>query len=92
MTLSNSCSSVKVGKDRLEPFDTVRGFRHGNHLSCDLFNFLLESVLRKAAVHHNGTIFHKSVQLLANVDDIDIIGRTMRDVTSAFSATERESA
>ena len=38
----------------------------------------------------NGTIFQKSVQLLAHVDDIDIIGRTNRDVTAAFSAIERE--
>ena len=88
MTLRNSCSSVKVGEDLFEPFHTVRGFRRGNPLSCDLFNFLLESVLRKAGVHRNGTIFYKSVQLLAYLDDIGIIGRTMRDVTAAFSAIE----
>ena len=70
----------------------MRGFRQGDPLSCDLFNFLMESVLRKAGVHRNGTIFYKSVQLLAYADDIDIIGRTMRDVTAAFSAIERESA
>ena len=92
MKLSNSCSSVKVGKDLPVPFDTVRGFRQGGPLSCDLFNFLLESVLRKSGVHRNGTIFYKSVQLLAYADDIDIIGRTMRDVTVAFRAVERESA
>ena len=51
-----------------EPFDTVRGFRQGDHLSCDLFNFVMESVMRKA--------LQKSVQLLAYADDIDIIGRT----------------
>ena len=49
----------------------------------------MESVLRKASVHRNGTIFYKSVQRLAYVDDIDILGRTMRDVTAAFSAFER---
>ena len=60
MTLSNSCSSVKVGMDLSEPFDTVRGFRQGDPLSCDLFNFVMESVLRKAGVHRSGTIFQKS--------------------------------
>ena len=89
MTLSNSCSSVKVGKELFEPFDTVRVFSQGDPSSCDLFNFLLESVLRKAGVHLNGTISYKSVQLLAYTDDIDIIGRTMRDVTAAFSVIER---
>ena len=92
ITLSNSCSSVKVEKELAEPFDTVRRFRQGDPLSCDLFNFLLESVLRKTGVHCNGTIFYKSVQLLAYAEDIDIIGRTMRDVTAAFSAIERQSA
>ena len=44
----------------------------------------------EAGVQRNGTIFYKSVQLRAYVDDIDIIGRTMRDVSAAFSAIERE--
>ena len=80
MTLSNSCTSVKVGMDLSETFDTVRGFRQGEPLSCDLFNFVMESVLRKAGVHRNGTIFQKSVQLLAYADVIAIIGRTKRNL------------
>ena len=39
----------------------------------------------------NGTIFQKSIRLLAYADYIDIIGHTKRDVTAAFSAIERES-
>ena len=34
----------------------------------------------------------KAFQLLAFAGDIDIIGRTKRNVTAAFSAIERESA
>ena len=77
--------------DLSETFETVRGFRQGNPLSCDLFNFIMESVLRKAGVHRNGTIFQKSVQLLGYADDSDVIECTKRDVTAAFSAIERES-
>ena len=51
---------------------------------------LCQSVLRKAGVHRSGTIFQKSIQLLAYVHDIDIIERTKRDVSAAFSAIERE--
>ena len=36
--------------------------------------------------YRSGTIFQKSVQLLAYPDDIDNIGRTKRDVTVAFRA------
>ena len=50
----------------------------------------MENVLRKAGVHRNRTIFHKSVQLLAYADGIAIIGQTKRDVTVAFSVIERE--
>ena len=52
----------------------------------------MESVLRKAQVHHNGTIFLKRVQLLAHADDIDIMGHTKWDVTATFSAIERPSS
>ena len=89
MTLSNSCSFVKVGKDLCVRFDIVRGFRKVDPLSCDIFNFLMESLLWKAGVHCNGTIFYKNIQLIAYANDIDIIGPTMRDV---FTAIERKSA
>ena len=39
----------------------------------------------------NATIFKKIVRLLAYADDVDIIGRTKRDLTVAFSAIERDS-
>ena len=55
---------------------------------CALFNVPIESVLRKAGAHCNGTIFYKSVQLLAYAYDID----TIQDVTAAFLGIERESA
>ena len=71
MTLSNCCSSVKVGMHLSEPFDTVRRFRQGDRLSCDLFNFVMESVLQKPGVQRNSTIFQKKkkVQLLSYADD-----------------------
>ena len=48
------------------------------------------SLLQKVGLNRNDTIIQKNVQLLAHTDDIDIIGRTKRDVT-AFSSIERES-
>ena len=65
MALINSRSSVKVEMDLSEPFDIVQDFSQGDPLSCDPFNFVMESVLRNSGVQRNGTYFQKSVQLLA---------------------------
>ncbi|XP_060665561.1 uncharacterized protein LOC132797804 [Drosophila nasuta] len=93
MTLSNTISSVKVGCCQSETFTTKCGLRQGDSLSCILFNILMESIIRKAGVHRTGTILtNRCVQLLGYADDIDIIGRTKRDVTGAFGAIEKESA
>ncbi|XP_060665319.1 uncharacterized protein LOC132797575 [Drosophila nasuta] len=93
MTLSNTISSVKVGCGQSETFTTKCGLRQGDSLSCILFNILVESIIRKAGVHRTGTILtNRCVQLLGYADDIDIIGRTKRDVTGAFGAIEKESA
>ncbi|XP_051858122.1 uncharacterized protein LOC127565084 [Drosophila albomicans] len=93
MTLSNTISSVKVGSGQSETFTTKCGLRQGDSLSCILFNILMESIIRKAGVHRTGTILtNRCVQLLGYADDIDIIGRTKRDVTGAFMAIKEESA
>ena len=60
--------------------------RLGDPLSCGLFNFGVDSDLRKAGVHCNYTIFQQSVQLHAYADDINITEPAKRDVTAAFSA------
>ncbi|XP_054091506.1 uncharacterized protein LOC105219282 isoform X2 [Zeugodacus cucurbitae] len=73
-----------------EPFDTKRGFRQGDSLSCDFFNLMLERIIRAAELNREGTIFYKSVQLLAYADDIDIIGNNTRAVSSAFSRLDKE--
>jgi sorting nexin-29 len=48
----------------------------------------LEKVVRDATVNTRGTIFHKSVQILAYADDIDIIGRNQSATIEAFTTLE----
>lgn len=50
------------------------------------------SVLWRAEVHPDGTIFSKCVQQIESANDDDIIERSKRYATVAFSATELESA
>ena len=49
-------------------------------LSCDLFNFIIENPLSTTMSSY-----------LRTLTDIDIIGRTKRDVNAAFSSNERAS-
>lgn len=63
---NNGSSSVKVEKYIYETFNIVQGFKQLNALSCDLFNFDVESVIRKAGEHRQGTFVIKYVQLFAS--------------------------
>lgn len=71
-----------------EEFATHKGLWQGDALSCLLFNLALEKVIRESEIDTRGTIFNKSIQLLAYADDIDIIGRSERVVREAFSKLE----
>ena len=73
MTLKNAQCVVKVG-NLPEPFDAKRGFKHGDSLSCDFFNILMEKIICAAALRHTGTIYYKRVMPLAYADVVDIIG------------------
>ena len=58
-------------------------------MACLLFNLALEKVVRDAGIQTNGTVFYKSVQLLAYADDIDIIVRSQIAVKEAFLLLEK---
>ena len=49
----------------------------------------MEKVVRDAALNIRGTVFYKSVQIIAYADDIDIIGRTQSAMIEAFSSLEK---
>jgi len=50
----------------------------------------LEKVIREAAVNIRGTIFYKSVHILAYADDIGIIRRTQSAMIAAFTSLEKK--
>jgi hypothetical protein len=58
-------------------------------LACTLFNTALEKTVRDAGIEKRGTIYHKSIQVLAYVDDIDIIGQTTGAVKDTFLKLEK---
>jgi hypothetical protein len=66
------------------------GFKVGNGLKqCyglipNLFNIALEYVIRQLSVQVTSTIFHKSVQLIGYVDDINSMGRTKMAISEVY--------
>ena len=76
MTMENTQSQVRIQSDLSDLITTQKGLRQGDSLACLLFNLAFEKVVRNAGIQMSGTIFYKSVQLLAYADDIDIIART----------------
>ena len=75
-TMNNTQCRVKIQNKLSEPINITNGVRQGDALACLLFIIALEKVIRDATVNIRGTIFYKSVQILAYADDIDITGRT----------------
>ena len=54
----------------------------------NLCNIALEYVIRQMSAEVRSTIFYKSVQLGRYADDINIMGRTKRDVSEAYKQLE----
>ena len=50
---------------------------------------ILKQNIRDAGINTSGTIFNKSVQILAYTDDIDIIARTENTLKESFLVLER---
>jgi sorting nexin-29 len=89
MTMENTKSQVRIQSDLSDSITTKKGLRQGDSLACLLFNLALEKFIRNAGIHTNGTILHKSIQLLAYADDMDIIARSQTALKRAFLSLER---
>jgi hypothetical protein len=87
LTMTNNCAMVKLRNVLSRQFDIKEGVRQGDPLACHLFNISLEKVIRDAEVKTRGTIFNKSVQIMAYADDI--IGCSLAVVKETFISTEK---
>jgi sorting nexin-29 len=88
-TLTNVQCSVQIQSHLLDPIFTTRGVRQGDALACLLFNIALENVIRDSGIQTRGTIFFKTVQILAYADDIDLMARTIPGLSEAFLNLEK---
>lgn len=82
--------SVRISGELSESFESRRGLRQGDGLSCLLFNIALEGVMRRAEFNMRGTIFNKSGQFICFADDVDVVGRTFEVVADRYTRLKRE--
>ena len=77
-TMNGLQCKVRTSNLTSESFESHRGLRQGDGLSCLLFNIALEGIIRSSGLDNDisGTILYRSLQSLGFADDIDIIGRT----------------
>jgi hypothetical protein len=85
-TMKNRQCQVKIQADLSDPLLTISGLRQGDSLACLQFSIALEKVIRDARIQTRGTIFYKSIKLLAYADDTDITGRFEHDIKKTFTA------
>jgi hypothetical protein len=64
---------IKTLSGSTDPFDTRKCLRQGDSLSCMLFNFSLEKVVREAILDIKVPILHKSVGILAHAGEVVIV-------------------
>ena len=87
--LISNIFTVRIHGELSRPFEIVNGVKQGDALACLLFTGLLEKINRNFGKSTRGTIFNKSVQILAYADDIDITARTESTLKESFLALER---
>jgi len=93
MSLTETYSKVRVGKNVSDRFPLRNGLKQGDALSPMLFNFALEYAIRRIQVNRDGLKLNGIHQLLAYADDVNILAgsiHTLKENAEALVAATGE--
>jgi len=93
MSLTETYSRVRVGKNVSDRFPNRNGLKQGDALSPKLFNFALENAIRRVQVNRDGLKLNGTHQLLAYADDVNMLGgsiHTLKKNAKALVAATRK--
>ena len=93
MSLTETYTRVRVGKNVSDRFPIRNGLKQGDALSPLIFNFALEYAIRRVQVNQDGLKLNGTHQLLAYADDVNILGggiHTLKEKAEALVAATRE--
>ena len=88
ITLRNTTGSVKVQNMMTEEFAINKGLMQGDALSTQLFGVVLEKVLRHIQINKGGSIYTRTLQILAYTGDVNLIGRSTGRLNDAVVQME----
>jgi hypothetical protein len=78
--LTEKYNRVRVGKNLSEMFSIRNGLKQADALSPFLFNFALEYAIKRVQVNQDGLKLNGRHQLLAYVNDVNILGGSVHTV------------
>ena len=93
MFWTETYSRVRVGKNLSDMFPSRNVVRQGDALSPLLFNFAKEFAIRRIQINQDGLKLNGTHQLLAYVDDVDILGgsaHTVKENAESLFVTTKE--